>query len=106
MANAVTWRITDMERMLDNGYVFKVYWAATLKSDKKDEFDEPITAQILSSVGLSKPDSLIPFDELSESLIISWVKEALGPDVRSVEDSLLKEVDQRAYPSHTKGLPW
>ena len=64
------WKITDMERQLSDGYVFTVYWE--LSPDLIE------TGSVVSgSVGLEKPDNLINYEDLTEELVVSWVKSVL-----------------------------
>ena len=87
------WRIVTMERTSDDGYVFTAHWEATDKS-----------ARAYGSVGLERPDVLIPYESLTEQTCIEWVKEKL--DVEQIEASLKQQAEELENPLTAVGLPW
>ena len=50
---------------------------------------------------------MIPFDQLTEQMVVSWVKEKIGTDkVAEIEAALQAQIDQQHAPANAAGLPW
>jgi len=51
---------------------------------------------------------LIPYADLTEEVVIGWVKEALGGDekVAEIEAALQEQLDQQHAPTKAAGVPW
>lgn len=61
----------------------------------------------MQCIGLERPDSLIPFDDLTEDMVVGWVKEKLGAEkVAEVEAALQAQIDEQHAPSKASGTPW
>ena len=89
-----TWKITDLQREVTDGYVYK----ASYSFDGKDGDNEWGYA---GTVNLLRPSSLIPYADLTETVVIGWVKSKLDADkantVSSIEEDTL---------NLGTGLPW
>lgn len=95
------WKITDMERQLSDGYVFRVYWELSP--------DLTGTGSVVSgSLDLQKPDNLINYEDLTEELVVSWVKSVLGEvEVNNLETNLRKHIQTlNSEPTNSTGIPW
>lgn len=102
-----SWRINDLDRQLTDGYVFQAHWSCTASANKTDSFGRPYIATVSGAEGLSKPDVLIPFENLSEATVISWIKEAMGPErVAEVERAAEMLMLSTYEPAEGNGLPW
>ena len=66
MANA-TWHISQLERETSDDFVFVAHYAVDLQSGG-------YSAGSYGSIGFERPENLIPYSNLSEELVISWVK--------------------------------
>ena len=58
---------------------------------------------------LTSPEEseLIPFDNLTEELVISWVQDKLGEEqVASIQSSLISQIEEQKTPSKLSGVPW
>ena len=99
MANAI-WHISQLEREASDGFVFVAHYAVNLQSGK-------YSAGSYGSIGFKRPKNLIPYSNLSEELVVSWVKEALGDDaVTTMEEQLQTQIDQQVHPTTKTGVPW
>ena len=106
-----TWHVNTLERELADGYVNKV-------SYRVDGTDGTYTFRATGSVNLLKPDTLIPYADLTEETVIGWVKERLnnteeksgeGADVDNVamiEAAVENGVNIQRTPTHGTGVPW
>ena len=93
-----TWHIAQLERETADGYVFTAHYTV-------DANDGTYTAGAYGSLGFERPeDDLIPFADLTEELVVSWVKDRL--DVEQIEAALQSQLDEQRHPSKASGLPW
>ena len=103
MATTFTWAVANMEHYTSDGIVFTVHYTVNAE-------DGTYTSGAYGSIGLEKPDpeSTIPYADLTEELVIGWVKEALGGDdkVTEIEAALQKQLDEQHSPTVAPGLPW
>lgn len=99
MANA-TWHISQLEHETSDGFVFVAHYSVNLQSGD-------YSAGSYGSIGFERPKNLIPYSNLSEELVISWVKEALGDDaVATMEENLQIQIDKQENPTTETGVPW
>lgn len=93
----VTWTISNLDRQVSDGLVTAGHW-------RVDAVDGEHTAGAYGSVGFTRGDSFIPFDELTEAQVVEWVKAQL--DVAEIEASLAGQIDKQKNPVTAHGLPW
>jgi hypothetical protein len=95
-----TWAIANLERETADGFVFTAHYTVSAK-------DDTYASSAYGSIGFERPDSLIPFADLTEAEVVSWVKEALGADkVADIEAALQNQLDQQRTPTKAAGVPW
>ena len=96
-----TWKISQLEREVKDGYVYVAHYTV-------DAQDDTYSAGAYGSIGFERPeDELIPFAELTEEVVVGWVKEKLGEEaVANVETALQAQLDEQRNPSKAAGLPW
>lgn len=96
-----TWGIATLERDASDGYVHTAHW--TVSATLGDH-----SASAYGSVGLERPDGdLIPYEELTKSQVLGWVKGKLGEGtVQATEASLASEIAKQQAPKTVSGLPW
>jgi hypothetical protein len=95
-----TWAIANLERETADGFVFTAHYTVNAK-------DDTYSAGAYVSLGFERPDNLIPFADLTEDEVVTWVKEALGADkVSEVEAALQTQIDQQRNPTQATGVPW
>ena len=101
MATTFTWKVANLERETSDGYVYQVHWVLNAE-------DGTYTAGAYGSVGLQRPETeLIPFDSLTEELVVSWVKDHFGAEkVTEIEAALQAQLDEKHAPSKAAGVPW
>jgi len=98
------WSIVQLERHTTDGLVITAHWQAVKESDGKQ-------ARVYGSIGLPMKDpsdpSFIPFDELTEDVVLSWVHAALGDEqVAAYEANLDAQLDALINPPVLTGMPW
>ena len=96
-----TWAIANLERETDDGFVFTAHYTVNAN-------DGTYTSGAYGSIGFERPDSLIPFADLTEELVVGWVKEALGGQekVDEIEDALQAQLNEQHAPTKAAGVPW
>lgn len=99
--STLNWSISNLDRELSDGYVYNAHWNVSL-------IDGEHSASSYGSVGLERPEtSLIPYEDLTEELVISWVQEKLGEEsVQRILSSLQTQIDEQKTPKHSSGKPW
>ena len=96
-----TLAIVNLERETDDGFVFTAHYTVNAN-------DGTYTSGAYGSIGFERPDSLIPFADLTEELVVGWVKEALGGQekVDEIEAALQAQLNEQHAPTKAAGLPW
>ena len=101
MAITKTWEVNTLERELADGYVKKVIYRV------KGIYGSEEKARATGEVELEKPETLIPYKDLTESTVLGWVKTKLGTDeVARVEKWLEDEITLINTPVTAEGKPW
>jgi hypothetical protein len=96
-----TWHIANLERETADGFVFTAHYTV-------DANDGTYSAGAYGSVGFERPENLIPFAELQEDLVVSWVQEAIGGEekVAEIQAALQAQLDEQRHPTKAAGVPW
>ena len=100
MTTTFTWAIANLERETADGFVYNAHYTISAS-------DGTYSSSAYGSIGLERPDTLIPFDDLTEEVVVGWVKEKLGAEkVTEVEDALQVQLDEKHAPTKAAGVPW
>jgi hypothetical protein len=100
MATTFSWKIANLERETEDGFVFTAHY--TVSAD-----DGTYTSGAYGSLGFERPDNLIPFSQLTEETVVGWVKEKFGEEkVAEIEAALQAQLDEQHAPKKAAGLPW
>ncbi len=98
-----TWTISQLDRELADGYVNTVHY-------RVDATDGTYSAGAYGSVGLEKPDTLVPYKDLTSDIVIGWVKAKLDEEeagnVAKIEAALAANIAEQKTPTTGTGLPW
>jgi hypothetical protein len=90
-------KIVNLDRSTDGDVVTTVHYTVT-------KTDGEAVGSSYGSVGVEVGDTVIPFAELTEAVVIDWVKEKL--DLVSLESSLDAQITDLKAPKVATGLPW
>jgi hypothetical protein len=96
----INWQVQNMTRDLSNGFVINVAWACTASQDSASAFYGGTTVYTQES------DSFIPYEDLTEEIVLGWVYETLGDQKAEIEASLTAKVEKQLNPVSANGLPW
>ena len=93
------WTIQDMNRLTSDGFVVTVHYNVSATDDTYQASTYGTT-----SYTQTPGETYIPYDDLTEPVVVGWVQEALGKD--TVEASLQGQIDALKNPVQESGLPW
>ena len=101
MSITKTWEVNTLERELADGYVRKVIYRVKGIDGSEEK------ARATGEVELEKPETLIPYNKLTESTVLGWVKAKLGTDeVAAIEKNLEDQIALINTPVTAEGKPW
>ena len=105
-----TWKVANLERNVADGKVNTVHYTVNALSDTVDPNSESggfYSAGAYGSVGLDG-DVTIQFENLTEEVVVGWVKTALGGEekVAEIEAALQNQIDTKITPVSAAGVPW
>ena len=105
-----TWKVANLERNLPENKVYTVHYTVNALSDQVDPNSESggfYSAGAYGSIGLDGEVS-VEFADLTEALVVEWVKTALGGEekVAEIEAALQAQIDEKVAPSKAAGVPW
>ena len=105
-----TWKVANLERNLPENKVYTVHYTVNALSDTVDPNSESggfFSAGAYGSVGLDG-EVTVDFANLTEEVVVGWVKEALGgaEKVAEIEAALQAQIDERIAPTKAAGVPW
>ena len=109
MANTYTWKVANLERNVADGKVFTVHYTVSAVSDQVNPNSENggfYSAGAYGSIGLGG-DVTVEFDNLTEEVVVGWVKEQFGAEkVAEIEAALQAQIDEKVAPTKASGVPW
>ena len=94
-----TWEVNTLQRELADGYVNKVIY-------RVNGTDGTYQTRLTGEVDLEKPETLIPYKDLTAETVIGWVKAKLGSEVATIEKAIDENIAQQKTPTHGVGTPW
>ncbi len=90
-------KVNQLDRNTDGDIVTTVHWTATKQ-------DGEFTASSYGTVGVEVGDTVIPFANLTEEVVKTWLAEKL--DLEAMEASLDAHLEELKAPKVVSGLPW
>ncbi len=82
--------------------VYNVHWIVTGVSDKLDYNLNHYSANNIGTqvVALDPEGGFIPFEDLTNEIIVGWTKDAMGADqVQAIEDSIASQIAELENPT-------
>ena len=89
--------INQLDRNTDGDIVTTIHWIAS-------KADGEFTTSSYGTVGLEQGDTVIPFADLTEEVVKTWLAEKL--DLVEMEASLDAQLAELKAPKVAYGLPW
>ena len=108
MSIDVNWKINSLNRMKEDGYVFEVFYGCVWEKAIPDENDPTNNCYgQYNHMQLEKPETLIPYTDLTQDTVIGWVKDKLGEEeVQRIEAEVKQAVSEILEPTKESGTPW
>lgn len=106
MAVTVTWSIADMIRDAASGGVKQVRWECVALADTGET---AVEAGKYDCTPDATADNFILYEDLTESTVVSWVKDSLGADtVSEMEAQRVEKVEAQVVrkTANANGVPW
>jgi hypothetical protein len=97
MTITFTWAVNSLDRKLADGYVFTAHYNVMAETE-----DLQYKTSTSGSISFQRPDTLIPYEELTQSLVLSWIKQTAP--VADIEADLEAEIELQQ--TTASGLPW
>ena len=98
-----TWEVNTLQRELADGYVNKVIY-------RVKGTDGTYETRATGEVDLEKPETLIPYKDLTADTVIGWVKAKLEAQesgtVAKIEAAIDANINLQKTPTHGTGTPW
>jgi hypothetical protein len=90
-------KVNQLDRNTDGDIVTTVHWTATKQNGE-------FTASSYGAVGVEVGDTVIPFANLTEATVKTWLADKL--DLVAMEVSLDAQLAELKAPKVVSGLPW
>jgi hypothetical protein len=91
------WQVVQMDRQAADGFVTTVHYNVSA-------VDGEFTASTYGTVGYTEEGAFTPYSQLTEALVVGWVKDSLGQS--TVEEALAAQIEALKNPVSESGLPW
>ena len=104
MADTYIWNVAQLERLAATGEIRTVHYTVVARSE-----DDVYASSAYGSIGLdpADPSSMIPFADVTEAEVISWLKDKFGDDkIAEIEAALSQQIEDQRAPKVAQGLPW
>jgi hypothetical protein len=89
--------INNLDRNTDGDVITVIHWTATKE-------DGDFVASVYNTQSVEVGDTVIPFAEVTEELVKTWLTEKL--DMESLEAALDAQIEAQKAPKVASGLPW
>lgn len=89
-----------------DGFAHTAHYTVTAISDQTDSDGIAYTDGAYGSIGLERPETLVPFNDLAKEDVVAAVKATLGADkVTEIEDALAARITEKITPTQFTGVP-
>jgi hypothetical protein len=101
------WTIHQLERKSDDGFVVNVHWRYAMTDTNEEKNYYADTYGVASFTENPESESYIPYEDLTEEIVISWVKDYLGEEqLKEIELNLSTQIESQKNPPILQGLSW
>lgn len=83
-----TWKVDAIDQETEDGLIVVVHW-------KLDATGQGKPTHLYGTVSLERGDSFVPFEQLTEDVVIGWVKDKLGEQhIIDLEEAVENQFNQ------------
>ena len=79
MSSTFNWSVTNLMREINDGYVYNASYVLTCSDVDSDGLTREFFHS--GSVNFPRPEALVPYEDLTEELVISWIESELGNEL-------------------------
>jgi hypothetical protein len=109
MAITYTWKVTSAKTKtegLNQNAIVQTYWTKT-GTDENGNTGTFSGATPFTTVGMPEGYTFIPFDQLTEEMVLEWIKAVvIGGYEEHVNAQIQKQIDDKLTPVTEATLPW
>jgi hypothetical protein len=96
MTATITWKINQLDRKTDNGFVTTAHWSCTA-------VDGEFTGSVYSTASF-EGTLTTPYANLTENTVLGWVWESVNKE--ATEAAVVAQINALKNPVQASGLPW
>tara|TARA_R100000742_G_C4181910_1_gene16756 strand:- start:164 stop:484 length:321 start_codon:yes stop_codon:yes gene_type:complete len=104
MSNTYTWNVVQCDRILATGMINTLHYTINAS-----DADGTYTVGAYGPIGLepADPETMIPYDAVTEADTITWLQAALGEEkVTEILQVLDNQLAEKKTPTTGTGVPW
>ena len=99
----IKYSIRQLQRNTSDGGVIDAHWQVVAIEDKYNAS----TYGCVSFEPDSSKEDFIPYEDLTEEVVVQWVKDKLGEEyITNLEAGLAAQIEDQKAPKVASGLPW
>jgi len=91
------WKVVQTDYNTSDKFITTVHYNVSA-------VDGEFTASTYGTVGYTEEGAFTPYSQLTEAVVVGWVKESLGE--ATVEEALAAQIEAQKNPVSESGLPW
>lgn len=96
----MNWKINYVERMKSDDFIVHVIWECSHQ-------DNGFIGRLTGSIGFEIDEPKVPFEQVTETMIVGWVKEKLGQHgVSRIESVVQSMIEDNKNADRLVGAPW
>ena len=100
MATTFTYKVINLNHETADGYVFGGGYTVNAN-------DGTYESSAYGNIEFERPETLVPYADLTEATVVGWIKDQLGADkVTEIEAALQAQLDEQTAPTKASGVPW
>jgi hypothetical protein len=92
-----TWNVVQTDYNTSDKFITTVHYTV-------NAVDGDYIASTYGTVGYTEEGAFTPYSQLTEAVVVGWVKESLGQE--TVEEALAAQIEAQKNPISESGLPW
>lgn len=98
------WSIAQLERNADDNGVVTAHWRVLATETVGEDTFSASSYGTCSWTPEPSTEGFVPFEDLTEAMVIEWVKGSL--DVEAIESGLTAQIEDQKAPKVLAGVPW
>tara|TARA_R100000773_G_C4175059_1_gene87158 strand:+ start:309 stop:614 length:306 start_codon:yes stop_codon:yes gene_type:complete len=93
----ITWNVHKTKYETSDNFIYEIHY-------RVNAVDGSLLSSYVDSVKLLRPNTLIPYKDLTESKLLEWIKSKVNST--EIEKILTDDIAKKKTPATGKGLPW